>query len=111
MHRLEAALRGVLENIELARTFASGLSLAEFKADPRTAYATARCLGIISESSGRLPDDLKARHPQIAWIAGPGSIYRREYHCVDDEFVWKTIQDNLESLQIVVEQELKSLAE
>jgi hypothetical protein len=50
-------------------------------ADPRTVYAVTRCLEIISEGSRRLPDDLKARHPSIAWrdMAGAGNIYRRDY--------------------------------
>jgi uncharacterized protein with HEPN domain len=44
-------------------------------------YVVTRCLEIISEASRRLPDDLKARHPSIAWkeMAAAGNVYRHEY--------------------------------
>jgi uncharacterized protein with HEPN domain len=69
-------------------------------------------LEIISEASRRLPADLKARHPNIAWadMAGAGSVYRHQYHDVQDDLVWKTVQEDLEPLRIVVEQELDRLA-
>jgi uncharacterized protein with HEPN domain len=39
-----------------------------------------RCLEIISEASRRLPESLKARHPEIPWkqIAGAGNVYRHD---------------------------------
>ena len=38
-------------------------------------YAVTRCLEIISEASRRLPDEMKARYPAIAWknMAGPAT--------------------------------------
>jgi uncharacterized protein with HEPN domain len=71
-----AALRDIAHNIDLAVQFATGLDYKTFLADPRTVYAVTRCLEIISEASRRLPDDLKARHPSIAWkdMAGAGNI-------------------------------------
>jgi uncharacterized protein with HEPN domain len=76
-----AALRDILNNIELARRFVAGLSFDDFQADRRTVYAVVRCLEIISEASRRLPVDLKARHPEMPWtdMAGAGSIYRHHY--------------------------------
>jgi uncharacterized protein with HEPN domain len=66
----QAALRDILHPIDLAAGFASG-----FKDDLRTVYAVTRCLEIISEASRRLPDEMKARHPDIAWkqMAGAGN--------------------------------------
>jgi uncharacterized protein with HEPN domain len=53
-----------------------------------------RCLEIISEASRRLPDDLKARHPAIAWkqMAAAGNIYRHDYEDVAASYVWVTLQ-------------------
>jgi uncharacterized protein with HEPN domain len=62
-----AALRDIAHHIELATRFAAGFDYETFQADLRTVYAVTRCLEIISEASRRLPDDLKARHPSIAW--------------------------------------------
>lgn len=54
-------------HIDLAASFAAGFDFERFRDDPRTVYAVTRCLEFISEASRRLPDDLKARHPVIAW--------------------------------------------
>jgi uncharacterized protein with HEPN domain len=101
----------MLENIRLARTFVAEISFTDFQADQRTSYAVIRCLEIISEASRRLPPDIKARHPEIPWasIAGAGSIYRHQYDSIRDDFVWNTIQRDLEPLRIAIEGELERL--
>jgi len=54
------------------------------------------------------PDDVKARHPSIAWkeMAGAGSVYRHDHEEVDADEVWVTVQDHLPPLRTVVEHEL-----
>jgi uncharacterized protein with HEPN domain len=106
-----AALRDILDNIELARSFVAGLSFDRFQADRRTVYAVVRCSEIISEASRRLPAELKARHPEMPWtdMAGAGSIYRHHYQDVRDTYVWHTIEQSLEPLRIVVVTELERL--
>ena len=61
------ALQEIRTQIELAASFVEGYTFEEFKADRRTVYAVVRCLEIISEATRRLPDELKARHPEIPW--------------------------------------------
>jgi uncharacterized protein with HEPN domain len=90
--RIDGALRDVLHHIDLAIEFAGGLDREAFAADLRTVYAVTRCLEIISEASRRLPEELKARHPAIAWrqMAAAGNVYRHNYEgrcspsCVGD---------------------------
>jgi uncharacterized protein with HEPN domain len=103
-----AALRDIAHHIDLATRFAAGLDYEAFTADTRTVYAVIRCLEIISEASRRLPDDLKARHPAIAWrdVAGAGNIYRHEYEDVLAHQVWDTVQIDLSPLRAVIEREL-----
>ncbi len=50
---------------------------------------------IISEALRRLPDDLKARHPSIAWkdMAGAGNIYPHDYEDVAAQHVWDAVRD------------------
>jgi uncharacterized protein with HEPN domain len=60
-------LNDILDNVILAQTFVGELDRAAFCADTLRVYAVTRCLEIISEASRRLPDDLKGRHPSIAW--------------------------------------------
>lgn len=105
------ALRGILENIELAQSFSQGMTLAEFQADRRTVYAVTRCLEIISEASRRLTPELKKRHAGIDWIkiAASGNIYRHGYQVVRDEILWNTLAHALQPLKVVVETELRRL--
>jgi uncharacterized protein with HEPN domain len=64
-------------------------------------------VGIISEASRRLPDDLKARHPEIPWqeIAGIDGLL---WSCYDDlmAFFVRKILDDLPRLEAVCNAEL-----
>ena len=104
----QTALHDILHHIDLAAGFASGFTSATFKEDLRTIYAVTRCLEIISEASRRLPDDMKKRHPGIAWrqMAGAGNVYRHDYEDVAAEFVWETVQRALPPLKVALEREL-----
>lgn len=101
-------MRDIAHHIDLALHFAAGFDYDTFCADPRTIYAVTRCLEIISEASRRLPDDLKARHPSIAWrdMAAAGNIYRHDYEDVVEQQVWDAVQIDLPPLRAVVEREL-----
>jgi uncharacterized protein with HEPN domain len=77
---VSAALRDILHLIDLAQTFVKGFERSAFIEGTRTVYAVTRCLEIISEASRRLPDEMKARHPDLPWkaMAGASNIYRHD---------------------------------
>jgi uncharacterized protein with HEPN domain len=104
-------LNDIGHHIAMAQAFVEGMSYEAFRNDLRTTYAVTRCLEIISEASRRLPDELKARYPSIAWknMAGAGNIYRHDYEDVAASFVWVVLEDHPPSLRMVVEQELAAL--
>jgi len=104
----DTALRDILRHIELAVQFTAGFDWPKFHGDLRAVYAVTRCLEIISEASRRLPDELKARYPSIAWrqMAGAGNVYRHEYEDVAAQYVWDTVQRALPPLRAVIEEEL-----
>lgn len=106
--RARRRLNDIVFNIELAQSFVANLDYEAFKDDLLCLYAVTRCLEIISEASRRLPDDVKARHPTIAWkaIAGAGNIYRHDYDYVAARRIWDTVQVALPPLRAVVQQEL-----
>jgi uncharacterized protein with HEPN domain len=58
-------LRDIFDNIDLVEAFTSGLAYANFESDRKTVYAVVRALEIVSESTRRLPDELKKRYPDI----------------------------------------------
>jgi uncharacterized protein with HEPN domain len=68
---------------------------------PRRRLARVIRIEIISEASRRLPDELKARYPSIAWkeMAGAGNIYPRDYKDVAASYVWVTVQNHLPPLR------------
>lgn len=100
-------LDDILGNIRFAQQFVGDLDAAALEAEPMRLYAVIRCLEIISEASRRLPDDLKARHPDIPWraIAGAGNIYRHDYSVVVARFIWVTVTDQLPPLATVIARE------
>jgi uncharacterized protein with HEPN domain len=103
-----AALRDITYHIDVANHFVEGFDLMAFRDDLRTLYAVTRCLEIISEASRRLPDEMKARHPSIAWknLAGAGNVYRHDYEDVAADQVWEAVKLALPPLRVVIEQEL-----
>jgi uncharacterized protein with HEPN domain len=104
----DAALKDILHHIGLIEHFVAGFDRESFRDDVRTVYAVTRCLEIISEASRRLPDNLKSRHPGIAWkqMAAAGNIYRHDYEDVAALLVWDTVQLAIPALRPVIEQEL-----
>ncbi len=72
-----------------------------------------RCLEIISEASRRLPDELKARHPDIPWtdVAGAGNVYRHDYEDVQHKLIWGTVHNRLPALLAATEQELQKFSD
>lgn len=104
-------LEDIRHHIAMAERFVAGMSYETFKDDDRTVYAVTRCLEIVSEASRRLPDELKAGHPFIAWreMAAAGNIYRHEYEDVAASRVWRTLVASLPDLRAVIEQELAAL--
>ena|SRR5947209_2785863 len=106
-----AALRDMERHIHLAMQFVAGLGYEAFRDDTRTVYAVTRCLEILSEASRRLPEEMKSRHPSIAWInmARAGNVYRHEYEDVAAKLVWDTVQLALPPLREVIAREIAAL--
>jgi hypothetical protein len=74
-HASSTRLVDIIEAIELINAEMAGITLAAFEADKRKRWLVERGIEIISEASRHLGDELKARHPGIAWskMAGIGS--------------------------------------
>jgi uncharacterized protein with HEPN domain len=108
-----AYLFHIRNNVTLARSFVGDLNYEAFRSNRLVFYAVTRALEIISEASRRLPDEIKARHPEIPWIdvAAAGNVYRHDYEDVRERAVWITVQKHLPPLLAAVEQELRQLGD
>ncbi|MEO7224175.1 MAG: HepT-like ribonuclease domain-containing protein [Devosia sp.] len=98
----------IRHNIALAYAWTGTLTLEEFSDDTMRLYAVVRALEIISEASRGLPEDLRARHPEIPWraVAGAGNVYRHDYDGVQERYILRTVREALPPLLAAVESEL-----
>ena len=101
-------LTGIIEAIELIRGEMAGVTLKAFEPDKRKRWLVERGIEIISEASRHLPDELKARHPEIPWpkVAGIGNVLRHDYEHVAHDVLWHVVRDDLPLLEKVCREEL-----
>jgi uncharacterized protein with HEPN domain len=77
---------------------------------PRTVE---RCIEIVSEATRHIPDELKAKYPDVPWkqIAGIGNVLRHDYDQVDDHITWDVAKAHFPRLKTVVTEMLALLPE
>ena len=86
---------------------------AAFMADQMTQDAAIRNLQIMAESTQRLSDSLKLRHPEIDWrqIAGFRNVLVHGYMDIRLDRVWNVVEVFLDPLDRIARQELHDLDE
>jgi uncharacterized protein with HEPN domain len=104
-------LTDIIEAIQHIQAETTGVPLDVFEADWRKRWLVERGVEIISEASRRLPDDLKARHPEIPWrqVADIGNILRHEYQRIAPDVLWRLAQDDLPPLDRACRTELTAV--
>lgn len=101
----------IIEAIEIINAEMEGVTLQAFEPDRRKRWLVERGLEIISEASRRLPNNLKAHHPEIPWakVAGIGNVLRHEYQRIAHDVLWHVVRDNLPSLDEICRTERTKL--
>jgi uncharacterized protein with HEPN domain len=94
----------ILEAVERIRTYTAGLNRTQFVGDQLRIDAVVRNLEIIGEAANRLPEDARARCPQIEWpkIVGLRNRIVHDYFGVDVDIIWQILQVDLEPLRNAV---------
>lgn len=64
------ALEHIRDTIALLDDYLTGKSRDDYAREPMLRHAVERCIEIVSEASRRLPDELKARHPEGSMVQG-----------------------------------------
>ncbi|MBL8587362.1 MAG: DUF86 domain-containing protein [Methylobacteriaceae bacterium] len=97
--RARLAAGDIIAHCEHAQAFLRE-ARGDLAADLRSYYAIIHCLEVIPEASRRLPEELKARHPEKPWraVAAAGNIYRHGYDVVDAQMIIATVEDELPRL-------------
>lgn len=80
-----------------ARDHAQGYSRAEFEADLKTVHAVTRCIEIIGEAANRLPEELRAKAPNVPWrrIIATRNVLAHAYGEVSLDVLYGLVGDGL----------------
>jgi uncharacterized protein with HEPN domain len=101
-------LTDIIEAIERIHSVLGDIPLDVFETDWQRQWLVERGVGIISEASRHLTEDLKARHPEIPWqkVTGIGNVLRHNYESIAAPIIWKLAQADLPLLEKVCREEL-----
>jgi uncharacterized protein with HEPN domain len=104
-------LKDILDNMELAEQFISGMSYEEFTQDRKTVYAVIRCLEVMGEAAKNIPAATRRKYQDIPWkeMAGMRDKLIHAYSGVDSYKVWMVIQDYFPRLKKSIEGILQDL--
>jgi len=99
------------ECIERVERYVSAGGKAAFMANGMMQDAVLRNLQTMAESTQRLADDLKAKHPEVNWyqIAGFRNILVHDYLSVDLDRVWLIVERELPGLKRAIAAMLQEL--
>ena len=102
---LEDMLSSAKEVIE----FTKGMEFQNFRQDRKTINATLRSLEVMGEAAKKIPEQIRVKYPTVPWrdIAGMRDKLIHEYHGVDLNIIWKTIQEEIPPLIPVLEAVLR----
>ncbi len=94
----------ILEAIERLNQALAGKSREDLAGNVMLRLAVERLLEIICEASRHIPNDAKARAPEIAWpkMVDFGNRLRHAYHRVEIEILWSIIENELPPLRAFV---------
>ncbi|MBV8451013.1 MAG: DUF86 domain-containing protein [Deltaproteobacteria bacterium] len=101
-------LNDIIEAIERVHQALGDMHLDAFETDWQKQWLVERGVEIISEASRHLPDELKARHPEIPWpkVAGIGNVLRHNYENISAPVMWKLVKEDLPDLERACREEL-----
>jgi len=94
-------LEHILESIDNAFEFTSGMTFDDYVADKKGKYAVVKNLEIIGKAAYKLSNEFKAKYAEINWerIIKMRHILVHGYYQVEDFIVWEVIQKDLQPLK------------
>ncbi len=104
-------LEDIQDSIRKIEKYTRGSDFEKFSRDEQMIDAVVRNLSIIGEAVRNIPKEVKAKNPNVAWneIKGMRNKVVHEYFGIDEEILWKTIQDDLPIFKKQVAKLLKTI--
>jgi uncharacterized protein with HEPN domain len=68
-----------------------------FAKDDKTVYAVIRAVEIIGEAAANIPEEVRAKYPNVPWreVKGMRNKLVHQYFGINMEVVWQTLQEDL----------------
>jgi uncharacterized protein with HEPN domain len=68
-----------------------------FAKDDKTVYAVIRAVEIIGEAATNIPEEVRAKYPNVPWreVKGMRNKLVHQYFGINMEVVWQTLQEDL----------------
>lgn len=97
-------INDIIDTIKDIESFTKNITYEEFIADKKTVYAAERGIEIIGEATKRIPATIRSKYNEIPWkdMAGIRDKVSHDYNGIDLIIVWKTIQQNLPQLKVML---------
>lgn len=107
---IEQRIEHMVEAIERILRFTGDLDYPSFMNEEVVQYAVVKNFEIIGEAAYQIPKKFRLENEQIEWrkIMTFRHILVHEYHKINMEIVWLTIQNKIINLQIELEKLLEN---
>ncbi len=103
-------IEDILSCAKNIQDFSAGMTLDEFIDDPRTIRAVAFEFTTIGEAARVVSLEIQERYPEIPWgkMQGIRNVLVHEYFRLDEEILWKAVQEDIPPLITALEKILGS---
>lgn len=104
-------VKDMIEAIDAVQRFVQGMDRESFATNDLVKSAVVMKLMVIGEASKKIPNEIKAEHPEIPWraVAGMRARLIHFYFGVKHELVWDTIVQELPEIKNVLVKILEDL--
>jgi uncharacterized protein with HEPN domain len=104
-------LRDILDAMDKAEKFVSGIDHHEFIDDDKTVYAVIRSLEMIGEAAKKIPSNLRRLYTDIPWksLSGMRDKLIHDYMGVSTEVVWRTVKEDIPLVYPMISKMLEAI--
>ena len=103
-------IEDILECIGKIEKYIEDMEFGDFESDSKTIDAVVRNLEVIGEASRNIPENMKAKYPDVYWkgVVGLRNRIIHEYFGVDVKIVWHIIKEEVPTLRKQIDEVLKN---